>query len=173
MSIASPSAQKPRFFISEFFVSHTLPDTDYCRQLVLPAIKAVVDRSFNQCVFMNLRNFGSWSEGDKGNAAAFAAGYSKEIERLLGDSRFMLIVSSLAAAQSEWVRFEVNWWLAKRSVNEVFILHREIEPTWLNAATTGCRSLTLQDSAIAESATRLKAALQGMLRDGMTRSCDT
>jgi hypothetical protein len=75
-NLAMPSQKTngavPRFFASEFFVSHMLVDTDYCRLLVLPAIEAVVSRPFNQYVFMNLQNFGKSSLADGKNAALFA-----------------------------------------------------------------------------------------------------
>jgi hypothetical protein len=97
------NGEVPRFFASEFFVSHTLVDGDYCRLLVLPAIEAVVPRRFNQYVFMNLQNFGKSSLADGKNPALFAEAYSREIDRLLRDSRFMLVVASHTATQSAWV----------------------------------------------------------------------
>ncbi len=119
------ASKTPRFFMAEFFVRHTLSDTGYCRLLVLPAIEAVVERNFNQYVFMNLQNFGKTSLTDGKNAVFLAKAYSREVDRLLRDSRFMLVVASPAATQSAWVRYEVSWWISNRSVNEMVILLRE------------------------------------------------
>jgi hypothetical protein len=160
----------PRFFMSDFFVSHTLSDTDYCRLLVLPAIEAVVERNFNQYVFMNLENFGKSSVTDGKNAAFFAKAYSKEVERLLRDSRFMLVVASLAATQSAWVRYEVGWWVSNRSVKEMMILLREpCEPERLHSGVGQCRWLTLIDLPEADAVGKLRAVLESMLSPGQLK----
>ena len=157
-------SKTPRFFMAEFFVSHTLSDTGYCRLLVLPAIEAVVERNFNQYVFMNLQNFGKTSLTDGKNAVFLAKAYSREVDRLLRDSRFMLVVASPAATQSAWVRYEVSWWISNRSVNEMVILLREAcEPESLHAGVGQCQSLALVDLPEADAATRLRGVLGRML----------
>jgi MTH538 TIR-like domain (DUF1863) len=150
-----------RFFSSEFFVSHTLVDTDYFRLLVLPAIEAVVSRRFNQYVFMNLQNFGKSSLADDKNAALFAEAYSREIDRLLRDSRFMLVVASHAATQSAWVRYEVGWWMRNRAADEMMILFKEsCEAERLHSAARQCESLRLVNLPEAAAAVRLRSVLR-------------
>jgi hypothetical protein len=150
--------------MSEFFVSHTLPDTAYCRQLVLPVIEAVVDRSFNQCVFMNRENFGKASAADGTNADLLAKAYSKEVDRLLRDSRFMLLVASTAATRSDWVRYEVRWWAENRSVTEMLVLLREpCEPQQIHSAAGRCESLALFNPSNGDEAAKLKGTLVRML----------
>jgi hypothetical protein len=151
----------PRFFASEFFVSHTLVDTDYCRLHVLPAIEAVVARNFNQYVFINLQNFGKSSLADGKNAVLFAETYSREIDRLLRDSRFMLVVASHAATQSAWVRYEVGWWMRNRAADEMMILLKEsCEPERLHSAAGQCESLRLVNLPKADAVVRLRGVLR-------------
>ena len=98
-----------------FFVSHTLVDAEYCRQLILPAIEAMVHRGFNQYVFMDYENFGSLHVDDGPNP--WATAYAREIERLLDDSQALILVASLAAARSEWVKYKVGvkvWAIRKK-----------------------------------------------------------
>jgi len=72
--MAAPQGQELAF--AGFFVSHPLVDAGYCRQLILPAIEAVVDRGFNQYVFMDYENFGRGHKADGSNAHVFANAYA-------------------------------------------------------------------------------------------------
>jgi hypothetical protein len=143
-----------------FFISHTLVDAEYCRQLILPAIEAVVHRGFNQYVFMDYENFGKGHKNDGTNAHLFAEGYAREIERLLNDSQAMFLVSSLAATHSLWVKYEVDWWVENRRLEELTIIIREpSDPCILNRAVRKCLQFVMYDPEDTVNAARLRARI--------------
>ena len=148
------------FFVAEYFVSHTLPDTPFCRALVLPAIESVVPRNFNQYVFMDLENFGRSSVRDGKNADLFAKAYAKDIDRLLAQSRYFLLVASQAALLSSWVRREVSWWFTNRHGTEMFVVHREAcDLDALHVEASTCTSFSSGDDTASE-ASRLALVLR-------------
>jgi hypothetical protein len=147
-----------------FFVSHTLADAEYCRQLILPAIEAVVHRGFNQYVFMDYENFGRRHKSDGSNAHLFAAAYAREIERLLDNSQAMLLVASLAATRSKWVKYEVDWWVQNRPLEELTVIVREpCDPSVLNSAVTQCPQHEMYDPKNVVHAERLCAIIDSLI----------
>jgi hypothetical protein len=150
--------EKQRF--GWYFVSHTLVDTDYCRSIVLPSIDRAVGPQVNAHLFMNLKNFGQGSAGDGSNQELFAKAYSVEIERLLDDCRYFLLVASPDALRSAWVRREVTWWFQHRSATEAFIVFRAAcDTTVLHRKMAACSSYSPCSSS-AEDLLQLSAALQ-------------
>ena len=142
--MAAPQGQELAF--AGFFVSHTLFDTGYCRQLILPAIEAVVDRGFNQYVFMDYENFGRGHTADGSNAHVFANAYARDIERLLGESQALFLVASRAATRSQWVKYEVDWWVQNRPLEELTIIFREAcNPALLNPSIAQCLQFPMYD----------------------------
>ena len=134
-----PGRENKELSRAGFFVSHTLQDAEYCRLLILPAIEAVVDRGFNQYVFMDYENFGRGHKSDGTNANLFAAAYAREIERLLDDSHAMILVASLAAIRSDWVKREVDWWVRNRELEQLVVIVKEpCDLSLLNSAVTRC-----------------------------------
>jgi hypothetical protein len=110
---------------------------------------------------MNLQNFGKSSLADGKNAALFAEAYSREIDRLWRDSRFMLVIASHAATRSALVRYEVGWWISNRAADEMMILLKEsCEPERLHSAAGRCESLRLVNLPKADAAARLRGVLR-------------
>lgn len=145
-----------------FFVSHTLVDSEYCLQLILPAIEAVVHRSFNQYVFMDYENFGRRHEND--GPSLLAAGYAREIERLLGSSQAMLLVASLAASRSKWVKYEVKWWVQNRPLEKLIVVIREpFDPSVLNPAVTQCPQHVMYDPKDIANGARLRVIIDSLI----------
>lgn len=58
---------------------------------------------------------------DKTNLSASPALWHS-IEEALGDSEYFLLMACPQSAESRWVQREVDWWLANRSVDRLFIL---------------------------------------------------
>jgi hypothetical protein len=138
--------QRQELAFAGFFVSHTLVDAGYCRRLILPAIEAVVDRGFNQYVFMDYENFGRGHKADGSNAHVFANAYARDIERLLGESQAFFLVASRAATRSQWVKYEVDWWVQSRSLAELTVIVREAcDPALLNPSLARCLQLPMYD----------------------------
>jgi len=149
-------------WLAEVFVSHTSGDTAYCKALVLPAIEAVVERGFNQYVFMDWNNFGKMS-GE--HARGFASGYVKEITRLIRGSRSFIGVLSAAAIASKWVAWEVNWWLTNRSIEEaIVVLSEECNPFDLDSRLDKARTVFLPNVTNSGMQTTLQAALREILK---------
>ena len=44
------------------------------------------------------------------------------IQQALGESEFFLLVASPEAAQSHWVRQEIDWWLANRTIDRLLVM---------------------------------------------------
>jgi len=138
--------QRQELAFAGFFVSHTLVDAGYCRQLILPAIEALVDRKFNQYVFMDYENFGRGHKSDGSNAHLFANAYARDIERLLKQSQALFLVASQAATCSQWVKYEVDWWVQNRSLAELTVIVREAcDPALLNPSLAQCLQLPMYD----------------------------
>jgi hypothetical protein len=144
-----------------FFVSHTLADAEYCRKLILPIIETVVHRRFNQYVFMDYEHFGR-GHGEKANPAS--ASYAKEIERLLNHSRAMLLVASVAATRSKWLKREVDWWVQNRPLEELTVVIREpCDPSELNPAVAKCLQMMMYDTENLVNAARLRARIESFI----------
>jgi len=56
------------------------------------------------------------------------------IEAALASSEYFLLMASPEAARSRWVRQEVNWWVANRSANKLFIVLTDGTAQWDDAA---------------------------------------
>lgn len=52
------------------------------------------------------------------------------IEKALSESEFFILLASPVAGKSIWVRREVEWWLANRSVEKLFIVLTDGELIW-------------------------------------------
>ena len=110
---------------AEFFISHTQADSPFCRQLVLPAIETISNRTFNKYVFMDYSNFGRGTEKDGPAVRRFAQAYAQEIDRILNESYRFVLVGSVAATQSEWVKREVTWWIDNHGLKGLLVVLRE------------------------------------------------
>ena len=110
---------------AEFFISHTQADNPFCRQLVLPAIETISNRTFNKYVFMDYSNFGRGTEKDGPAVRRFAQAYAQEIDRILNESYRFVLVGSVAATQSEWVKREVTWWVDNHGLKGLLVVLRE------------------------------------------------
>lgn len=148
-------------WLAEVFVSHTSLDSPYCRVVVLPAIEAVVERNFNQHIFMDWNNFGRMT-GEQ--ARVLASGYVKEITRLISSSRSFLVVLSTAAIRSQWVAWEVNWWLTNRSIEKmIVVLAEKCDPLDLDTRLDKANTVFLPTVAQSEARHRLQTELKIML----------
>lgn len=52
------------------------------------------------------------------------------IEKALTESEYFLVMASPEAAQSKWVRKEIDWWLSNRTVERMLILLTDGELAW-------------------------------------------
>jgi WD40 repeat protein len=52
------------------------------------------------------------------------------IERALAESEYFLLMASPEAANSNWVRQEINWWLTNRPINRLLIILTDGEAKW-------------------------------------------
>jgi WD40 repeat protein len=66
---------------------------------------------------------------DKTSLAASAA-LGPSIEKALGEAEWLLLVASPLSASSHWVRQEIAWWLAHRSVDRMLVLLSDGELAW-------------------------------------------
>jgi WD40 repeat protein len=64
------------------------------------------------------------------------------IEEALGASRFFIVVASPAAAQSQWVRQEVAWWIKHRDPDRILIVLVDGVITWDKASNDFSAELT-------------------------------
>lgn len=69
---------------------------------------------------------------DKTNLSANPALWDA-IEAALADSDYFLLLASPAAAQSKWVRREVEWWLSYRPADHLLVLLTDGELVWNDA----------------------------------------
>ncbi len=56
------------------------------------------------------------------------------IERALSNSEYFVLLASPASAASQWVRKELDWWLANRSADRILILLTAGDLVWDNAS---------------------------------------
>jgi TIR domain len=73
--------------------------------------------------------------------ASIAAGTKlwDRIEYGLSRASWLVLIASPQSAGSKWVRKEVEWWMANRSLDTVFIVHTDGALSWDAARRLLCR----------------------------------
>lgn len=75
--------------------------------------------------------------------ASIAAGTKlwDRIEYGLSRASWLILIASPQSAHSTWVRKELEWWIANRSLDTIFIVHTDGDLSW--DAANGCFSAEL------------------------------
>ena len=139
------------------FISHTAADTSYCCALVLPVIQSIPSPFINRSVFFNYDNFG---RGSGEEIRTMSAAYATQIERLLAESKTCAVIVSSASIKSEWVAWEVDWWLKTREMESLLAIQRDVtipgdlDPRLENAETIVLNEVNEQSKHILEAAVR-------------------